>query len=214
MENTIAETSTLTPMPVVSSAKMTYEEFLREYDGQYAEYVDGEIIKDMSVTQKHDFLTNFLVTLLTFYVSTKKLGRICSEPYQVKMIIGDEIKGREPDIFFVATENLDRIHEKYFEGAADLIIEVISPESIIRDTQDKFEEYEAVGVKEYWIIDPSRRTAIFYGYDENGKYKMLLLSPDRMFESRVIEGLWINTDWLWQEELPNLMDVLKDWKLM
>ena len=31
--------------------KMTYEEFLAEYDGQYAEYVDGEMIKDMSVTK-------------------------------------------------------------------------------------------------------------------------------------------------------------------
>lgn len=213
MENVTAEISTQTIPPIILS-KITYEEFLREHDGQYAEYVEGEIIKPMSVTQRHDFLTNFLITILTFYTSTKHLGRICGEPYQMKMDLEGKIKGREPDIFFVKTENLDRIGEQFFDGAADLVIEVISPESITRDTIDKFEEYEAAGVKEYWIINPNQRTANFYGYDENGKYKLLHLSAEGIFESRVIEGFWINTDWLWQEELPNLMDVLKDWKLV
>lgn len=194
--------------------KLTYEEFLREYEGQYAEYVDGEVIKDMSATEKHDFLTNFLITILTFYISTKKLGRICSEPYQMKLTVGDKIKEREPDNFFIKTENLHRIKEKFLEGAADLVIEVISPESIVRDTEDKFEEYETAGVKGYWLINPNRRTVNFYGYDDDGKYKMLPISVEGNFESRVIEGLWLKTDWLWQEELPNLIDVLRDWELV
>lgn len=194
--------------------KLTYEEFLREYEGQYAEFVDGEVIKDMSVTEKHDFLTNFLITILTFYVSTKKLGRICSQPYQMKMTLNGKIKGREPDIFFIALENTDRIKEKFLEGAADLVIEIISPESVVRDTEDKFEEYETAGVKEYWLINPNRRTANFYGYDEKGKYKMLPISAEGKFESLVIEGLWLKVDWFWQDELPNLVDVLRDWKLV
>lgn len=214
MANVIAETSTQNFPPIVSSSKMTYEEFLREYDGQYAEYVDGEIIKDMSVTQRHDDLTLFLQALLRFFVEAKNLGKIHGEPYQIRMTFEDKIKGREPDIFFVAIENLNRLTEKYFDGAPDLIIEVVSPESVLRDTQDKFEEYETAGVKEYWIVDPNRRTAIFYGYDEKGKYQMLPISIDGRFESRVIEGLWIKIDWLWQEDLPNLIDILKDWKLI
>ncbi len=194
--------------------KLTYEEFLREYDGQYAEYVEGEVIKPMSVTQRHDFLIGFLRTVLTFYIETKGLGRLCGEPYQMKMVLEGKIKGREPDLFYVKTENLDRIGEQFFDGAADLVIEVISPESVVRDTVDKFEEYEAAGVKEYWIINPNQRTANFYGYDEKDKYKLLHLSAEGIFESRIIEGLWINTDWLWQEELPGLMQILKDWNLV
>ncbi len=194
--------------------KLTYEEFLREYDGQYAEYVEGEIIKPMSVTQRHDDVTLFLQALLRLFVEAKKLGKIHGEPYQMKMVLGDKIKGREPDIFFVKTENLDRIGEQFFDGAADLVIEVISPESVMRDTQDKFEEYEAAGVKEYWIIDPNRRTANFYNLDENSKYKLRYPSAEDKFESRVIEGLWLKTDWLWQDELPNLIDVLKEWKIV
>ncbi len=214
MENSIAEISSQTSTPIISSSKMTYEEFLREYDGQYAEYVDGEVIKPMTVTRTHSKLTHFLSSLLQFFVESKKLGQIFSEPYQMKMNLEGKTKSREPDVFFVAAENSDRVQEQYLEGAADLIIEVISPESIVRDTEDKFEEYEAAGVKEYWIINPNRRTAIFYGYDQNRKYKMLPISPDGNFESLVIKGLWIKVDWLWQEDLPNLMDVLKEWKLV
>lgn len=213
MEQTNLETSASKPSGFVPQ-KLSYEEFLREYDGQYAEYVDGEILNNMSVTDKHDFLTKFLITILTFYVSSKQLGRICGEPYQMKMTFGDKIKGREPDIFFVASENLGRIKEKYFEGAADLVIEVISPESVVRDSEDKFEEYEKAGVKEYWLINPNTRTANFYGFDENEKYQMLPISAGGRFESKIIEGLWINTNWLWQETLPNLIDILKEWKLI
>lgn len=203
-----------TAAPPIVSRKLTYEEFLREYDGQYAEYVEGEVIKPMSVTQTHDFITNFLMTVLTFYVQTKKLGRVCSEPYQMKIILNGKERGREPDIFFIRTKNLERIGEKFFDGAADLVIEVVSPESVTRDTQDKFEEYEAAGVEEYWIIDPHRRTANFYGFDDNRKYKMLPISIEGRFESLVVEELWIDTDWLWRETLPDLMEILKEWKLV
>ena len=99
-----AEISTQPTMPIISSSKMTYEEFLREYAGQYAEYVDGEIIKNMSVTQQHDDLTLFLHALLRFFVEAKKLGKIHGEPYQMKMDLGDKIKGREPDVFLLPTK--------------------------------------------------------------------------------------------------------------
>ena len=213
MENIVTETSTQNFPPIISSSKMTYEEFLREYAGQYAEYVDGEIIENMSVTKAHSLLSHFLSSILQLFVESGKLGQIYSEPYQMRMTFEDKVKGREPDIFFVANENLDRLTELYLEGAADLVVEIVSPESIIRDTQDKFEEYETAGVKEYWIIDPNRRTANFYGFDESGKYQLLPIEGGK-FESRVIEGLWIKTDCLWKDELPNLMDILKDWKLV
>ena len=213
MQQTNLEVSNANPEMFIPQ-KLTYEEFLCEYAGQYAEYVDDEVIKPISVTERHNALTKFLTSLLQFFIEAKKSGKIYTEPYQMKMVLEGKIKGREPDIFFVKTENLERIGEKYFDGAADLVIEVVSPESVVRDTQDKFEEYETAGVEEYWIIDPNRRTANFYGFDENGKYKMLPLSADGKFESRIIDELWINTDWLWQEELPNLMDILKKWKLI
>jgi Uma2 family endonuclease len=47
--------------------------------------------------------------------------------------------------------------DKYFEGAPELIIEVISPRSIRTDRYIKFAAYELAGVREYWLVDPRLR---------------------------------------------------------
>jgi Uma2 family endonuclease len=197
----------------IPNDKISYQKFL-EWNGEegWFEWVDGEVIEMSNPSLKHQDLSDFLTSILRFFIEAKKLGRVISAPFQIKFDFRPS--GRQPDIMFVSNENLHLLEKQYVDGTTDLIIEIVSPESVLRDTLDKFEEYEKAGVKEYWIIDYKTRTANFYGFDGEGKYKQLLLKADRVFESRIIEGLWIKTDWLWQEELPNLMDVLKEWKLV
>jgi Uma2 family endonuclease len=209
IQSDISSTQTANFIP----SKLSYEEFLRQYDGKYVEYVNSEVIGPMTVGFGHDQLTGFLRGLLQVYVEEKGLGRVCGGPFQMKMEFEDGIHGREPDVFFVKHENISRLTDRYYDGGADLAIEVVSPDSVVRDTQDKFEEYQTAGVKEYWIIDPLRKTAKFYGFGRSGKYELLPISSEGRFESQVIEGLWINTDWLWQEPLPNLMQIAKELKL-
>jgi Uma2 family endonuclease len=194
-------------------AKLSYEEFLHKYDGQHAEYVDGEVFTYMSVTKYHNRLTKFLLRILESFAEMHGIGEVFSEPYQVKMTFGDEVKGREPDIFFIKKENSDRLKDNFFEGAADLIIEVISPESRSRDRGDKFYEYESAGVKEYWLIDYERKETRFYQLNNDGIFE-ISAAVDGKYMSKVMEGLFIKTDWLWQKTLPTLMEVLKDWKLV
>jgi len=199
--------------PIVPNDKISYRKFL-EWNGEegWFEWVDGEVIKISNPSLRHQDLSGFLTAILRFLVEVKKYGIVISAPFQIKFDFRPS--GRQPDIMFVANENLHRLEKQYVDGTADLIIEIVSPESLARNTQEKFEEYEKAGVKEYWIIDYRRRTANFYNLDEDGKYKLLHLSADGKFESGVIEGLWINTEWLWQEQLPNLMEVLKEWELV
>lgn len=208
-------TEVLTQFPPPASPRhLSYEEFLREYDGQHAEWVNFEVIKPMSVSDKHDDLVGLLKAALRFYVENKELGKIRGEPYQMKMTLPDGVHGREPDIFFVKNENFNRIGKKFFEGAADLTIEVVSPESYYRDTQDKFNEYEQAGVKEYWIIDIERQTSQFYVLDETGKYRLRQLDAGGIFQSTVIDGLWLRVEWFWREPLPQMAAIFKEWKLI
>ncbi len=214
MENIVAEIAPpITAPPIVPNDKISYQKFL-DWNGEegWFEWVDGEVVEMSNPSLRHQQLSRFFTAILQFWAETKKIGEVIPAPFQIKFDFRPS--GRQPDIIFVSNANLHRLEKQYIDGTADLIIEIGSPESLARDTQEKFEEYEKAGVKEYWIIDYRRRTANFYDLDENGKYKLLHLSTEGKFESRVIEGLWITTDWLWQEELPNLMDVLKDWKLV
>jgi Uma2 family endonuclease len=121
--------------------------------------------------------------------------------------------GREPDIIFVARENLSRLKPTFLDGAADVAIEVISPESQARDRGDKFYEYEKGGVREYWLIDPARKQAEFYSLNENGIYQSVALA-DGVFRSMVIEGFNFRVEWLWQEPLPPVLNILREWKLI
>ena len=113
-----------------------------------------------------------------------------------------------------AKEHLSRLKKTHLEGPADLVVEIISPESRARDRGEKFYEYEQGGVREYWLIDPVRKQAEFYHLGKNRIYRLMPISDNGLFRSAVLEGLWLKVEWLWQEPLPPLLSVLKEWRLI
>ncbi|MEK7685941.1 MAG: Uma2 family endonuclease [Verrucomicrobiota bacterium] len=207
---------TLTEMPVAATsppAKMTYEEFLR-WDGenQHVEWVDGKVVLMSPITMEHSNVSLFLLTLVKSYVEEHHLGRVLYDPFQMKT--GPALPGRAPDILFVANKNLGRLQRLYLDGPADLVVEVISPGSRAVDRGEKFYEYEQGGVPEYWLIDPQRKQAEFYQLGEDGIYRLASPDAEGNYRSRELAGLWLKVNWLWQEPLPPLLTVLKEWKLI
>jgi Uma2 family endonuclease len=193
--------------------KMTYEEFLARADEDtWAEWVEGEVIVLSPASSIHQTIVRFLVNILTAFVETHDLGTILFAPFQMKT--APDLPGREPDILFIAREHRDRLKETHVEGPADLVVEIMSSESRVRDRGEKFYEYEQGGVREYWLIDPQRRQAEFYRLSDDGTYRSILVSEDDIFRSVLLEGLWLKVDWLWPEPLPSLLSVLKEWELV
>ena len=195
-----------------SPARMTYEEFLVWADGTHAEWVDGEVIVMSPPSERHQNLVGFLTSLLRHFAEAKQLGVILSAPFQMKL--ATRPSGREPDLLFIAQEHLDRLKNTYLDGPADMALEIISPESRARDRGEKFYEYEQAGVREYWLIDPVRKQAEFYRLGDDGIYQIVTVSEDGIFRSAVLDGLSLKVDWLWQEPLPMLLTVLKEWGLI
>jgi len=207
------ELETQTPTPLVAPAppRMTYEEFLDWADGTRAEWVDGEVIVMSPASDPHQSLMAFLGALLLHFVEAKQLGRIFLPPFQMRL--KTRPSGREPDLLFISKDNLGSLTHTYLDGPANLVVEIVSPDSQSRDRGDKFYEYEAAGIAEYWILDQTRRRSEFYHLDE-GAYRLIEPGVDGVFRSLVIEGLWLKVDWLWQDPLPTLMSVLKEWGLV
>lgn len=199
------------PTSPASSGKISYEEFLQSKEYVWAEWVDGEVIQLSPASKRHQLLVNFLAALLQHFVEANRLGLIISAPFQMKT--GVDLPGREPDILFVASDHLERLQDTHLAGAADVVVEIISPESLTRDRGDKFYEYEKGGVEEYWVIDPIRQLAEFYRLD-NGVYRLAPIDSDGIYRSVRIAGLWLRVEWLWQEPLPSLMSILKEWGLV
>jgi Uma2 family endonuclease len=180
---------------------MTYEEFLSDQSEEHAEWVDGEVIPMMAVSQAHQAVSGFLLHLMQSLVDFYRLGRVFYEPFNMKL--AGNLPGRSPDICFVATEHLDRVRTNRLEGPADIAVEVVSPGSGETDRGKKYFEYEAGGVTEYWLIDPHRQVAEFYRLNARGVYEPVP-TPDGVFRSAVLQGFWLRVAWLW--ERPTLRE--------
>ena len=188
--------------------RMTFEEYLAfDYEHGLTEWVDGEVVIFMSATDRHQRIANFLQFVLQGFVRLRGLGSILSAPYAMRAVPGGN--GREPDIMFVAADHLNRIGTTHLEGPADLIIELISDDSVARDRDEKYAEYQEAGVREYWIIDPrpKRKRADFYVLNEQGRFQPVPIPADRRYHSTVLHGFWLDVDWLWQHD-PNELTAL------
>ena len=201
----VAPVSTLQPASPPSG--LTYEEFLEWADEDiHAEWIDGEIIVMSPASSRHQRLNIYLGTILECYVDFHQLGSVFGPPFQMKPAA--ELPGREPDLLFVAAANEHRIKDNHLDGPADLAVEIVSRESRTRDTIDKFNEYEAGGVAEYWILDPERQEARFYVLRE-GRYVETKLSGT-FFESAILKGFRLDVSTLWQKPLPSVWQTLDD----
>lgn len=189
--------------------RISFEGFLEWLDEDtHAEWVDGAIIMISPASDQHQDLSDFLVAVMRLYNEAHELGWLRSAPF----LVHTEVKpnGREPDILFVVKERMNLIQPTFLDGPADLIVEIASPESIGRDRGEKFAEYEAAGVREYWLIDPLRQQAEFYQLGADGLYRPSPIDDQGIYRSAVLKGLWIKVAWLWQTPLPPVLSVLKE----
>ncbi|MCD7817751.1 MAG: Uma2 family endonuclease, partial [Lachnospiraceae bacterium] len=79
----------------------------------------------------------------------------------------------EPDIIVICDKN--KLSERGYEGAPDLIIEIISPGSQGMDYGKKLYLYHDTGVCEYWIVDYEENHVIVHNFELN-TVKMYTLS--------------------------------------
>jgi Uma2 family endonuclease len=191
--------------------RISFEDFLATIDEEaHVEWVDGQVVPVTPPSKEHLRITAFLLAALRGWVNRKQLGGIVLHaPAHIKL----ERSSREPDVIYLRPATMERWGERYVEGPADLVVEVVSAESRTRDRREKFREYEMAGVAEYWLIDPAQRTAEVYA-----------LSPDQVFEpvpagdppritSTVLPGLWIDHAWLWSD-VPDEWKAFEAWGLI
>lgn len=187
------------------SGYITYEEFLDLVDEDtLAEWVDGAIIVTSPANLRHQEIGRFLLTTLGYFVSVHNLGRVIDAPFQVKL----PRSGRESDVIYIANAHLDRLTPTYLDGPADLVVEIVSPESSRRDREEKFAEYQEAGIPEYWLLDPQTEQAAFYWLGTGGQYELVALDAEGIYRSRVVPGFWLRVAWLWRQPLPDPVPVL------
>jgi Uma2 family endonuclease len=188
--------------------KLTFEEFLDWCDEDTrAEWINGRVVVLSPDNIPHNDLMFFLSSVLGLYVRRKDLGKVQVEKILMKMQATSS--ARMPDLMFIAKARLEQLKHTFLDGAADLVVEIVSPDSVDRDRSEKFSEYQTAGVREYWLIDPIRKTAEFFELGADRRFYPVPLC-DGAFRSGVVPGFWLKPTWLWEDPLPDPIEVLKE----
>ena len=162
---------------------------------RHVELSDGILEVHALPTPEHQATVLVTRDRVKEHVLPRKLGVVLTAPMPVRLWEG---KVREPDVMFMLAEHRDRRGPQRWEGA-DWVAEVVSPESVKRDTLEKRGEYARAGVREYWLIDPdARRVTVLVlregVYEVDGEY-----GPADRVVSRLLEGFEVDLAGFWAE---------------
>lgn len=143
-------------MPLAQQRLTTLEEYEGLPEDTRAEVFDGQIQYMASPSQEHQTISTELTTILNTYIKTKKGScRVFHAPFDVKLS-DKPLTVVQPDLMIVCDK--DKLDGKRCNGAPDYIIEIVSPSNSSDDYIRKLYYYKNAGVREYWIVDPRRKT--------------------------------------------------------
>ena len=130
-----------------------------------SEYWDGELVPVMSESLVNCSIATFIqLALIAIGVQYQLIS-----PGKVEVEVSGKPQSRIPDLTVI-----DEIHVTLLKKRATitrkmppprLVVEVVSPgnedsDNYTRDYQDKRDQYAALGIPEYWLIDPQRSWVI------------------------------------------------------
>ena len=165
------------------------EEMPESQDGTRYEIIDGELIVTPSPIPLHEELTMELIDRFNAVIRPGRLGRLYGARVDVKLA-GDDTVTVVPDLFFVRRDRLHIVGPKAIIGAPDLVVEILSPSTRVRDLGAKMASYARYGVREYWVVDPvARSIAVFV---LQGDHYLELPQEGGIARSTVLPGLEID----------------------
>lgn len=136
--------------------KLSFEDYLTYNDSTENRYelVDGELVLMPPATGKHEAIITLL--LIRFYLDIQRLGldwHVRPSGTGVRTRVG---KSRLTDLVVMTAEQKKEIDRSsaVLQSPPLLVVEVVSPESLKRDYEQKPSEYAATQIPEYWIVDP------------------------------------------------------------
>jgi Uma2 family endonuclease len=200
------DTPTTLPSGQIVAAKVSIEEYLEQYAETHHEWVKGVVIKMTPVSLRHTLLVDYLRDLFRAYFELNPIGTVVGEPFMMRLEATDSY--REPDLQIILNDNPGQLTDTAMIGPADICIEIVSPESATRDYGDKFVEYETVGVREYWIIDPLRRDARFYQRTADNLYTPIYPDDTSHYHTPLLPQLALHVPTLWQDQLPGISAIV------
>jgi len=165
--------------------KYTLEDYEKLPEGSPYQLIEGKLIMSPAPAPSHQRVSIRLAVKLFNYVREKAKGEVLYSPIDVYL---DEENAYQPDIVVILQGSRARITEKGIEGPPDIVVEILSPSTAYYDLTVKKDVYEKTGVKEYWLLDPLRKTFEIYANSQEG-FKIISKAKEEGMVSSELLGL-------------------------
>ncbi len=145
-------------------------------EGQRAELIDGKMYMMAPPNTIHQRISHLLEWEIENYIRTNK-GEcsVFAAPFAV-FLNQDDCNYIEPDISVICDKN--KLNEKGCNGAPDWVIEITSPSDPQRDYGIKLFKYRTAGVREYWIVNPQKKTVMVFDFEHETKSNQYSFEDD------------------------------------
>lgn len=190
---------TETRAPSETGRILTREEFRQLPEGPPDfEFEDGVVIPMPRPHGRHQDIVAALVRILPVYVARNGLGR-CWVEIDVEL---SEALTYVPDLVFLGVEHLARYSEAdgKIHGVPDLVVEVVSRHNPGRDRVTKFNNYLAVGVPWYWLIDAESQVVEEYRAEAERYMRTSAAEAGQVFRPEAFPDLELNLRDLLEEQ--------------
>jgi len=164
------------PQPIATSGGYTYRDYLTWPDGERWEVIGGEAL---SMTPSPSFSHQWVVGRLYALLVAALRGHACVPCVSPLDVVLSEANVVQPDVLVVCDRS--KITPRGIVGAPDLVVEVLSASTALRDRRDKRDLYQRFGVREYLLVDAEARVVEHFVLRDDGTYgKTIVRGADQL----------------------------------
>jgi Uma2 family endonuclease len=174
----------------------TWEDFIALDEDDLRELIDGDLIEVEVPKRIHERMVIAIGAALHAWARERGAGEVLASAYRVRIT---DTLGVTPDVQYFR-----RGHEPSLEhadglatGHPDLVVEVVSRWSRLLDRVLKSRWYAAIGVPEYWIVDPDARTLESFVLQDGRWVLATTAAGSETFSPPSFPGLAVSGDELW-----------------
>jgi len=178
----------------ISPKNYTFEEYLAYDEGTNNRYelVDGKLELMNPPTFRHLLIAKFIERILEIEIEHLSLPWLCFKEAGIRT---GWRKSRLTDVYIITREQVRELLDEsaICQTPPLLAVEVVSPDSVTRDYRYKRSEYAALGISEYWIIDPITNKISVLLWEE-GLYEETIFTENQTIVSRIFPQLSLTVE--------------------
>lgn len=106
---------------------------------------------------------------------------------ECKLLIEGTESERHPDIALYKTPPPGQDSSVWSTWIPQIVVEIVSTDSVERDYREKPEDYLQFGVKEYWIVDPLSKVVVIHRR-VRGRWKVETLTAGQKYTTPLLPG--------------------------